>query len=104
MRGLLYRALALALGAYLALSLCRAAQGCRIEAGTNRALRADLASAGLELEALAKESAMTDREFRRLAFRQWGLAAGEDVVFFDAGAAVERPKEKEEENFVWSLR
>lgn len=84
MRRLLVRLLAGLLGLQLALGIGRSALALESELARTRALQQSLDRTRGEIARL--EQPLTDREVRRWAFRQMGLAAPGDVVFFDGGA------------------
>lgn len=79
MRRRRFRLLAAALGCYLALALCRLSGELSAAAQTHQALL-DQKQALEEFSA-----ALSETQLRAWAFREWGLVAAEDVVFFDGG-------------------
>ena len=91
------RILAAALGIYLALGMGRAALAIRTELGRAESLQNDLSQIRAQLE---HSRALSEEELRLWAFRQEGLTAPEDVVFFDAGAWKKPRRSKPE----WSLQ
>ena len=85
MSALVHRALAAALGFYLALNMGRAALYGMDELRRTATLRQELHRVETEISALERFSRRSDQELRLLAFRQAGLVSPKDVVFLDGG-------------------
>jgi cell division protein FtsB len=75
------RLLAVALGCYFSLGLCRLSQSLSDAAAKNQALMTQKQ----ELDRQISAQPCSEDQLRTWAFRQWGLVAPEDIVFFDGG-------------------
>lgn len=78
------RMLAAILGIYLVLSLGRMAAALREETIRSQTIREELDRTERQISELETARNMSDEEVRQWALKQ-GLAAPEDIVFFDGG-------------------
>lgn len=84
-RTAIFKTLALILALYAAGEMCRTAAALTEAAAQTESLRNRCQDAALEIGALQEYLSLTPEELRVQAWRRYGLAAPEDVVFFDEG-------------------